>query len=130
MSRKKYVVISPYITLRAKDDTGAEVLSGFHQGAPVPEGVNQEDLDRHLRKGMVAEDGTDEARLLGVPAGTPIPGEPPNVPVTEASGAVPPTEERLRRAQEAESSGPGRGRRSSTRSGEESKAAAKSDDKG
>ncbi|WDZ87190.1 hypothetical protein [Micromonospora cathayae] len=69
---KTHKVTAPYITLRVNDGLGQEVLRGFHQGATVPEGVNQEDLDRHVRKGMVAEEGSREANLLAVPAGTPV----------------------------------------------------------
>ncbi|TDB84972.1 hypothetical protein E1091_17145 [Micromonospora fluostatini] len=82
MSGKTYKVISAYVTLRVADGLGQEVLQGFHQGATVPEGVNQDDLDRHVRKNLVAEEGSREAGLLAVPAGTPKPGEPPN-PSTE-----------------------------------------------
>jgi len=78
----KYVVSAPYITLRVPDATGADIITGFYAGAPVPENVNAEDLERHLRKDMIAKTGSTEADLLAVPAGTPVPGEPPNVPVT------------------------------------------------
>jgi hypothetical protein len=97
-----YVVTAPYVTLRIKDNnTGSHVLTGYYAGATVPEDVHPVDLDRHLQKGMVSETGTDQAELLGVPAGTPVPGEPPNVPVTEQPAVNLPTEERLRRATEA-----------------------------
>jgi hypothetical protein len=56
-----YVVTAPYITVRAKDDLGSDVLVGFYQGGVLPEGVNEDDLDKHVRKGMVAEQGTPEA---------------------------------------------------------------------
>lgn len=69
---------------------------------------------------MVAEEGSREAELLAVPAGTPVPGEPPNVPVTEASGATPGTADRARRVQEASEDGR-RARRSGQRSGDEAK---------
>ncbi|WP_433078875.1 hypothetical protein ACQP1P_38590 [Dactylosporangium sp. CA-052675] len=59
---KVYKVTSPYVTLRVRDDVlGQEVLAGFYAGAPLPSNVNQEDLERHVRKGMVAEEGTPEA---------------------------------------------------------------------
>lgn len=107
---KSYVVTAPYVTLRVPDAAGQEVLRGFHQGAAVPVDVNGEDLDRHARKGMVAEGGGREAGLLGVPSGTPVPGEPPNVAVGEVpAGNVPPAE-RARRAQDAADEGR-RGRR-------------------
>lgn len=120
MSGKSYKVTAAYVTLRVDNELGQEVLLGFHQGATVPDSVNQEDLERHVRKGMVAEEGSREADLLGVPAGTPVPGEPPNVPVTEASAANLSTGDRARRAQDATDDGR-RTRRSGQRSGDEAK---------
>jgi len=113
---KAYRIVGAYVTLRVKNELEQEVLLGFHQGATVPDGVNQDDLDRHLRKGLIAEAGSREADLLGVPAGTPVPGEPPNVPVTEASGANRSAEDRGRRAQEATEATSGRGRRARSES--------------
>lgn len=96
-----YVVTAQYVTLKVKDQAGGNVMSGFHAGAMVPKGVDKDNLQHHLDRGLVAEVGTEEADLLGVPAGTPIPGEPPNVPVTEQSAANAPTSERTRLAREA-----------------------------
>lgn len=79
---KKLVVLAPYITARVPDASGGEVISGFYAGTPLPANVNAEDRERLLRKEMVAVEGSTEADLLAVPAGTPIPGEPPNVPVS------------------------------------------------
>lgn len=112
---KAYKVTAPYVTMRVENELGQEVVLGFLQGATLPKGVNQEDLDRHVRKGMVAEEGSREADLLAVPAGTPVPGEPPNTPVTEASAANLGTEDRARRAQDAAEDGR-RTRRSGQRS--------------
>jgi len=56
-----YVVVSPLVTVRVPDGAGSEVYSGFYTGAILPEGVNEDDLDRHVRKGMVAEKGSPEA---------------------------------------------------------------------
>lgn len=95
-----YRVLSPYVTILVKDpNTGANMLLGFYAGAPVPPNAVEEDVARLVRKGMIVEAGTVAAEVLAVPAGTPIPGEPPNVPVPE----VPPTgltvEERLAKAE-------------------------------
>lgn len=117
---KAFKVIAPYITLRVNNELGQEVLLGFHQGADLPEGVNQDDLDRHVRKGMVAQDGSREAELLAVPAGTPVPGEPPNTPVAESSAANLAPAERARRAQDASEDGR-RNRRPGQRSTDEAK---------
>jgi hypothetical protein len=97
----KYVVTAPYVTLKVKDQAGATVLGELYQGAPVPENADPENVQRLLDKGMVAVVGTAEADLMGVPAGTPIPGEPPNVPVTEQSGASITPADRMDRAMAA-----------------------------
>lgn len=97
----KYVVTAPYVTLKVKDLAGGAVVGEFYQGAPVPESADAENVKRLVGKGMLAEVGTTAADLLGVPAGTPVPGEPPNVPVTEQSPASVTPADRLKRAQEA-----------------------------
>jgi hypothetical protein len=92
-----YVVTRPYVTLKVKDEnTGAEVVREFYEGGVLPDGCVQDDVDRLLRKEMIAEEGSDEARLAA-PAGTPKPGEPPNVPVTEVpAGSLPLAERQVR----------------------------------
>jgi hypothetical protein len=97
----KHVVTAPYVTLKMKDQAGATVLGEFYQGAPVPDTADPENVQRLVDKGMIAVVGTPQADLLGVPAGTPIPGEPPNVAVTEQPVASLPLAERLRRQREA-----------------------------
>jgi hypothetical protein len=92
-----YKVLWPYVTIKVRGDAGL-VLREFYAGAPVPENADPDDRARLLRKGAIVEEGTPEAELVAVPAGTPIPGEPPNEPVTEqpvVSGAV---DERVARA--------------------------------
>ena len=98
---KQYVVTAPYVTLKVKDQAGGTVVGELYQGAPVPDSADPENVQRLVAKGMLAEAGTSEADLLGVPAGTPVPGEPPNVPVTEQSGASITPADRLLRAQDA-----------------------------
>jgi hypothetical protein len=86
---KKYKVVSPYVTLRVRDEIlGQEQLLGFHAGAPVPTKVNQEDLERHLRKGMVAEEGSPEADAAVV-GGEPVvfEGSESGVPQSQAQPA-------------------------------------------
>lgn len=97
----KYVVTAPYVTCKVNDLAGATVVGEFYQGAVLPGSAEPDNVARLLGKGMVAEQGTPEAELLGVPAGTPIPGEPPNVPVTEQSPASITPADRQARAQEA-----------------------------
>jgi len=54
MSNKTYRVTAPYITLRVHSEEGTKLL-GFYKDALAPEGVDQDDIERHLRKGMVEE---------------------------------------------------------------------------
>jgi hypothetical protein len=97
----KRVVTAPYVTLKMKDQAGETVLGELYQGAPVPDNADPDNVQRLVDKGMVADVGTPEADLLGVPAGTPIPGEPPNVPVTEQTGASITPADRIQRAKDA-----------------------------
>jgi hypothetical protein len=94
-------VLWPYITLKVRNDAGQTVLNEFYAGAPVPDNAVQEDVDRLVRKGALVEEGTPEADLLAVPAGTPIPGEPPNVPVTEQPSGGGSVEDRVARVLDA-----------------------------
>lgn len=125
----KHVVIAEYVTLKVRDQaTGALVVNEFYRGAPVPENADQENLDRLIDKGMVAKEGTDEAKLLGSPAGTPVPGEPPNVPVQQEMLSTPSQGERIQRAREAADASD-EGRRS-RRSGQRSESKATDEAKG
>lgn len=106
------VVAAPYVTLKVKDQQGQDVTLGFYEGAILPDSANAGDLERLVRKGMVVDTDSPEAQFAA-PAGTPKPGEPPNVPVTEQPTVALPLSERQSRQQaaaaEAEKSG-GRGR--------------------
>jgi hypothetical protein len=80
----QYKVLAPYVTIRVLDDvSGSDVLLGYYAGAPVPPNANREDVERLVRKGMVVAADSFAGEHVAVPAGTPVPGEPPNVPVTE-----------------------------------------------
>lgn len=55
-------VTAPYVTLKFKDETGAEMVRGLYEGGIV-ENVEAESLKHHLDDGMVekvnvAKDGT------------------------------------------------------------------------
>ena len=76
-----YKVTAAYVTLRVPNELGQEVLLGFYEGAVVPEHVNQDDLDRHLRKSMVAEEGTPEADAAS-PVGRPVNFDDAGMPVS------------------------------------------------
>lgn len=79
----RYVVAAPYVTLKHRDRNGQPILSGFYAGAQVPADADEESVRRLLGKGMVIDADDPVAGIVAVPAGTPIPGEPPNVPVSE-----------------------------------------------
>lgn len=93
----KHVVTAAYVTLRVKNDLEQEVLRGFYEGAIVPDSVNEEDLDRHVRKGMVAQVGTPEAdgaSVVGKPvqfdsAGMPVESKPAEAKKATAAKAAP-----------------------------------------
>lgn len=75
-----HIVTAAYVTLRVPNELGQEVLLGFYAGAPVPAGVNKEDLERHIRKGMVAEEGTPQAEMAS-PVGQPVQFDAAGMPV-------------------------------------------------
>lgn len=87
-----YRVIAPLVYLRVRDVAGAIVSRTYYAGVPVPENVEEDSLKHHLESGLVVKDDDPVADVLGVPAGTPVPGEPPNVPVSEAPVQVSPQE--------------------------------------
>jgi hypothetical protein len=82
-----YVVTAPYVTLRTKDDLGSEILRGFYAGGVLPDDVNRDDLDRHVRKGMVAEEGTPEAERA-TSFGQPVAFDERGMPKSEATLAA------------------------------------------
>ena len=47
-------VTAPFVTLPVKDANGATVVQGFYKDM-LAHNVEQESLERHLRKGMVEE---------------------------------------------------------------------------
>lgn len=46
-------VVAPYVTLKVKDVTGQSVVQGFYAGAVIPDPVDNDSLQKHLRTGMV-----------------------------------------------------------------------------
>jgi hypothetical protein len=83
MADKRYVVVAPYVTLKHRDQVGSYILSGFYAGSVVPADAEPESVQRLLDKGMLLDASDPVAGIVAVPAGTPLPGEPPNVPVPE-----------------------------------------------
>lgn len=106
--KPKYLVAAPLVYLKVPDAAGALVSYTFYAGAPVPEDVDKDSLESHLESGQVIKADEPGADQVAVPAGTPIPGEPPNVPVAEIPVRKT-TEEKLEAAKKAspsKSSGP------------------------
>lgn len=83
-----YRVTAPYATLRVPNEVGQEILVGFYEGAVLPQGINRDDLDRHIRKGMVAEEGTPEAEVA-VPVGMPVQFDAAGMPTEPAATTRP-----------------------------------------
>lgn len=118
-----YKVLAPYVTLKVKDQAGGTVLTGFYAGAVLEaDQVDEASLRHHLDGGLLVEEGDKLAETFAVPAGTPLPGQPPNVAVTEAGSTaqpVPPlSDAQMELADEARST---RSRRSSRSSTDEAK---------
>lgn len=101
MGADEFVVVAPFVNLKVRDQAGTFVLRGFNEGGTVrSDDVDDASLRHHLDTGLLAPKGSDAAKYAG-PAGTPKPGEPPNVPVTEQPVQTLPLDERLRRQQAA-----------------------------
>ncbi len=74
-----YRVTAPYVTLKVRDQAGAQVLSGFYEGAVVSD-VDAVSLRHHLDNGMVVEvDSAEPAEAEPEPASDPVePAATPN----------------------------------------------------
>lgn len=85
LGKDEYVVVAPYVTLKAKDGLGGFVVRGYNEGAVVKaEDLDESNLRHHVETRLLAPLGHPDAEFAA-PAGTPKPGEPPNVPVTEGT---------------------------------------------
>jgi hypothetical protein len=113
----EFVVVAPLVTLKVKDQLGAYVLRGFNEGAVVKaEDVEAANLRHHVDIRFLAPTGSPDTEFAG-PAGTPKPGEPPNVPVEVGTPVeMLPTEERLRRNREAADANATEAKRTTSRS--------------
>jgi hypothetical protein len=101
MDAAAFVVVDHYVTLKVRDQIGAFQVRGFNEGGTVKrDDIDDESLRHHLDNGQLAPVGSDRARFAA-PAGTPKPGEPPNVPVTETPVATLSLDERIARQAEA-----------------------------
>lgn len=92
-----HVVTAPYMTVRVKNELGQEVLRGYYEGAVLPDDVHPDDLDRHVRKGMVAKAGTPEADSAS-PVGKPVQFDQGGMPMrSEQASTVKPADGRRAR---------------------------------
>lgn len=64
MAAASYRVVAPYVTLKVKDPTGADVLIGFYEGAVVSE-VDEDSLKSHLDGGMLEKVSASEVPSVG-----------------------------------------------------------------
>lgn len=81
LGKGSYVVVAPYVTLRVKDGLGGVVVRGYNEGAVIKaDDVDEANLRHHVETRLLAPVGHADAEFAA-PAGTPKPGEPPNVPV-------------------------------------------------
>jgi|SRR3954471_10390537 hypothetical protein len=87
MGKDEYVVVAPFVNLKVKDGNGGVVVRGFNEGAVVKaEDIDEANLRHHVETRLLAPKGHPDTEFAG-PAGTPKPGEPPNVLVTEGTQA-------------------------------------------
>jgi hypothetical protein len=96
MDADEFVVVAPYATLKVRDQVGAFSFRGFNEGGGVKrDDIDPDNLRHHLESGLMAPVGSDLARFAA-PAGSPKPGEPPNVPVADTPVSSLPLAERLK----------------------------------
>lgn len=88
-----YTVVKPYVTVRVTGDDGVKVLREFYEGGQIPKGADESDLERLLRKGMIAKEGSAGADAA-VPHGVPVTFDDaghavPTSPAQRAADAAP-----------------------------------------
>lgn len=110
----KYMVLAPLVQLKIRDALGAQVFRHFYAGAVLDDeqlDIDEANLKSHVDGGLVVAEGERVAEVFAVPAGTPTPGQPPNVPVGETGAAattaqpVPPLSVELLQAAELDATG-------------------------
>jgi hypothetical protein len=74
-------VLAPMVQFRVEDPAGGWVLVQRYAGSPVPEQIHPDDRQRGLDEGWLVAEDEPVAERFAVPAGTPLPGQPPNVEV-------------------------------------------------
>jgi hypothetical protein len=108
----QYVVLAPLVQLKVRDAAGAWVYVQRNAGAvldPDKLEIDETVLRSHLESGQIVERGDRVAEVFAVPAGTPLPGKPPNVAPSEsrdsAGQPLPPLSADLLRAAEIDATG-------------------------
>ena len=83
LGKDEYVVAAPLINIRMKDGNGGVVVRQANGGGRFKaEDVDEANL-RHLVETRLVVPVDHPDAEFAAPAGTPMPAEPPNVPVTE-----------------------------------------------
>lgn len=72
----KYLVTAPMVILKVRDVAGAPVLNEFYEGAVVPDGADQESVDRLVGKGMLQQTGAPVEEAPAEPPAGPGPTKP------------------------------------------------------
>jgi hypothetical protein len=86
-----YVVLAPLVQLKVKDAAGAWVYVQKYAGAVLDTDkleVDEDVLQSHLDSGQIVDEGEKVAEVFAVPAGSPLPGKPPNVAPSESGDAA------------------------------------------
>lgn len=83
LGKDEYVVAAPLINIKMKDGSGGVVVRTANGGGRFKAEDVDEDNLRHLVETRLLVPVDHPDAQFAAPAGTPMPAEPPNVPVTE-----------------------------------------------
>lgn len=83
LGKDEYVVAAPLINIKLKDGNGGFVVRTANGGGRFKAKDVDEDNLRHLIETRLLVPVDHPEAAFSAPAGTPMPAEPPNVPVTE-----------------------------------------------
>jgi hypothetical protein len=96
---EQFKVVAPMVYLRTRDLAGAAVQSTYYEGAVVTQEDEKDpqpgqilksgagSIEHHLETEQLVPLSDPVADIFG-PAGTPLPGHAPNVPLTEGGAPV------------------------------------------
>jgi hypothetical protein len=85
LGKDEYVVAAPLINIKLKDGNGGVVVRTANGGGTFKAKDVDEDNLRHLVETRLLVPVDHPDAQFAAPAGTPMPAEPPNVPVTEGA---------------------------------------------